>query len=202
MQKNHKEKRPLATRTQLMEAAAQIVTERGVDNLTLDLVAQRAGISKGGLIHHFPTRQTLLEGLFQSLLAVFQKSIEDFISIDENPRGRFTRAYIKSTTFTSDSEHKNKLLAAFALATSKNEILSTAWQDWQQKQIDKYNENVCSVVGRIVRYAADGMWLEDCCGGESSNPEERENIVEYLIQLTYAFDEGTLRDTNIIQHKE
>jgi AcrR family transcriptional regulator len=202
MQKNHKEKRPLATRTQLMEAAAQIVTERGMDNLTLDLVAQRAGVSKGGLIHHFPTRQTLLEGLFQSLLAVFQKSIEDFISIDENTKGRFTRAYIKSTVFTNDSEHKNKLLAAFSLATSKNKILSTAWQIWQQKQIDKYNENACSVVGRIVRYAADGMWLEDCCGGESINPEERENVVEYLIKLTYAFDEGTLSDINRTKHKE
>lgn len=38
----------------LLAAASEIVEEEGVVKLTLEAVAQRAGMSKGGLLYHFP----------------------------------------------------------------------------------------------------------------------------------------------------
>jgi AcrR family transcriptional regulator len=186
MNGNHgKKKQPQVVRAQLLESAAQIAVERGLGSLTLDLVAQKAGISKGGLIHHFPSRIALIEGLFDRLLFVFEKSIEEFISCDKNESGKFTRAYIKATANSCDDDRKSKLLGAFALAMSNDEALSAKWRDWLQKQIEKYGEDKNPVLGSVIRYAADGIWLEDCTGARVIDDAERKSVVDYLIELTY-----------------
>ncbi len=45
------------TRPRLLRAAPGILME-GEGALTFDAVAKRVGISKGGIIHHFPTRKS------------------------------------------------------------------------------------------------------------------------------------------------
>jgi AcrR family transcriptional regulator len=50
-------------RTRVLDAAEAIVLERGVPALTLDAAAKLAGVSKGGLLYHFGTKEALLRGL-------------------------------------------------------------------------------------------------------------------------------------------
>jgi AcrR family transcriptional regulator len=47
----------------LLDAAEAVVARQGIANLTLDAVAAAAGLSKGGLLHHFPTKDRLIEAL-------------------------------------------------------------------------------------------------------------------------------------------
>jgi AcrR family transcriptional regulator len=47
----------------LLDAAEAVVVRQGIANLTLDAVAAEAGMSKGGLLHHFPTKNRLVEAL-------------------------------------------------------------------------------------------------------------------------------------------
>jgi AcrR family transcriptional regulator len=51
------------TRQRIMEAAESLSAELGANHLSLDAVAARAGISKGGLLYHFPSKHALLRGL-------------------------------------------------------------------------------------------------------------------------------------------
>lgn len=50
-------------RSRVLDAAEMIVLERGVPALTLDAAAKLAGVSKGGLLYHFGTKEALLRGL-------------------------------------------------------------------------------------------------------------------------------------------
>lgn len=56
------------SRTKILDAAAQIIREVGASRLTLDAVAQRAGISKGGLLYNFPSKDALLQGMIQRIV--------------------------------------------------------------------------------------------------------------------------------------
>ena len=55
------------TRSRVLDAAEHIVQARGVPALTLDAAAREAGVSKGGLLYHFASKEALLEGLMQRL---------------------------------------------------------------------------------------------------------------------------------------
>ena len=58
------------TRNLLLAAALSILMEEdGV--LTLVAVSRKAGVSKGGLIHHFPTKEALVEAVVGALVKRF-----------------------------------------------------------------------------------------------------------------------------------
>ena len=50
-------------RATLLDAAEAVVARQGIANLTLESVAAEAGMSKGGLLHHFRTKDRLIEAL-------------------------------------------------------------------------------------------------------------------------------------------
>src|SRR6478735_11270818 len=56
----------------LLEAAMQLVAERGVRAVTLAAVGERAGYSRGLVTHHFGNRQGLLDALTLELQNRFQ----------------------------------------------------------------------------------------------------------------------------------
>lgn len=50
-------------RRQLIEAARAIVARRGAAHLTFDELTAESGLSRGGIVYHFPTRECLLRAL-------------------------------------------------------------------------------------------------------------------------------------------
>src|SRR5215212_6184568 len=62
-------KRP-SSRERILDAAAELVREVGAGRLTLDAVAERAGLSKGGLLYNFPTKEALLQGMLERIVEV------------------------------------------------------------------------------------------------------------------------------------
>ena len=62
---------------QLLEAAETVILRKGIGNLTLSAVAAEAGMSKGGLLHHFPTKNNLIESLVVRSAEQWRKSYQD-----------------------------------------------------------------------------------------------------------------------------
>src|SRR5229473_2253093 len=54
--------RPSA-RTKVLDAALELMLEGGVESLTFDALAERAGVSKGGVLYHFPSREELARAI-------------------------------------------------------------------------------------------------------------------------------------------
>ena len=50
-------------RRRILDAAEQVVLRDGVGHLTLEAAAAEAGLSKGGVLYHFPTRDALVAGM-------------------------------------------------------------------------------------------------------------------------------------------
>ena len=87
-------------RDSILYAAGQVVISEGAGQLTLDSVAEKAGVSKGGLLYHFPTKDALISELLSAYLGAFDAQIGDYIAGDtESKAGRFLRAYVR-TSFT------------------------------------------------------------------------------------------------------
>ena len=52
--------RTRATRLRLMEATVECLVELGWAGTTTTIVSERAGVSRGAQLHHFPTKQDLV----------------------------------------------------------------------------------------------------------------------------------------------
>ena len=63
------------TRTAVLEAALDCFYEQGFAKTTTENVAQRAGVSRGAMLHHFPSRFDLVR---ETVLFINQRRIEMF----------------------------------------------------------------------------------------------------------------------------
>ena len=59
-------KDPQAVRRRLMDEAKKLAIESGISAITVQAVASAAGVTKGGFLHHFPSKQALIDAIFRS----------------------------------------------------------------------------------------------------------------------------------------
>jgi len=65
----HVQARSIATRESLIAATLDVIYDRGYNRATTSEFAKRAGVSRGALLHHFPTRSDIIVAAMERLLA-------------------------------------------------------------------------------------------------------------------------------------
>jgi AcrR family transcriptional regulator len=63
------EERTRAMRQRLLEATVDCLVDRGWSGTSTTLVSQRAGVSRGAQLHHFPTKQDLVLAAVEHVMA-------------------------------------------------------------------------------------------------------------------------------------
>jgi AcrR family transcriptional regulator len=66
------------SRKAALAAALSIIARDGPGRLTLDAIARESGLSKGGLMHQFRTKEAVLRALLEQQLAHFGEFTEEF----------------------------------------------------------------------------------------------------------------------------
>ena len=67
---------PAISKELVLDAAESVVRDVGASHMTLDAVAERAGISKGGLLHNFPNKDALLQGMINRMMEAVEAARE------------------------------------------------------------------------------------------------------------------------------
>ncbi|WP_117170037.1 TetR/AcrR family transcriptional regulator [Paraliobacillus sediminis] len=144
----------------ILHAASKIVSERGIFNLTLEAVAKEAGISKGGLLYHFPSKEALVEGMVEHLAHNYQEKIETNAKADPVEKGKWIRAYVEVTfnQMYKNTDMHSGLLAAKAV---NEKLLDPIRELYTQWQYDIENEGLDPIKSTIIRLATDGIWLTE-----------------------------------------
>lgn len=72
----------------------RIVARSGFAAVTIDAVAREAGLSKGGVLHHFRTKDDLLLGATRYFGEKAERMLADRVANDPRPRQRWARAFV------------------------------------------------------------------------------------------------------------
>ncbi|WP_197453640.1 TetR/AcrR family transcriptional regulator [Caulifigura coniformis] len=177
-------KQPAETRQRLLDEAARVILDKGLAGLTLDAVAKAAGVSKGGLLHHFPSKQHLVDGLVVDLHEQFVERWKKLVDSDPIVPGRHTRAYLKLVTSERD-DHASKLCNIIAVEDRQNHTMRDLWRNFLTSLLRTENTGgVDPVTLAIVQLATDGLWLADLEGFFAGDTNLHNQIVERLAQMT------------------
>ncbi|SPY79010.1 HTH-type transcriptional repressor KstR2 [Providencia rustigianii] len=161
-----------------------IAGREGIAALSLNAVAKEAGVSKGGLLHHFPSKQELIHALFIELLDIMDTRIAVIMTSDINTNGRFSRAYLHYIGELKESDESFQL-AFLSLAMPMEPVLRKCWRDWMLQHLEDGDEFDNSYLGALVRYAADGLWLSALTEGPTLSEQERDAIIHRLTQISF-----------------
>jgi AcrR family transcriptional regulator len=182
-------KKRSVTRESLLNAAGEVVLRSGADALTLDAVAKEAGVSKGGLLYHFPSKDSLLTSMVENLIEQFEQFLEIETVREENPtaKGAWLRAYIRATDLfdRQNAAIQSGLLAAIAKDSKLLQPLQEASKRWQQKA---YNCGISPLKAGIILLAMDGLSLNQLLSISCIDDKERSQVIAELIRMTYSDD--------------
>lgn len=165
MDNPHKRKKePETVRRALLDSAASIAASQGFAAVTMQTVAAAANVTKGGLIHHFPNKQALVEAMALDQLDQLDASIDGYIAADPENHGRFTRAYVMASL---DPKNFGSASAWGAIAASvgADPAMRTVWEKWLADRLEQHRDTDSGMALQVVRLAADGGWFAYLMGG-------------------------------------
>ena len=70
------QQRSQETRERILDAALRVFAERGYDGASVTQICEQAGVSKGALYHHYPTKQTVFLALLEHWLTSVDAGLE------------------------------------------------------------------------------------------------------------------------------
>ena len=178
-----RKKQPQEVRARLLKATAEVASEQGLESVTIAEVSKRAGVTSGGLFHHFHTKKELIDELISTCMSSFENKIAELAAEYPDPRGRFDRAYLAASNAEECGLFENSQMGNILMAMNRNPDLSRRWLNWTDQQMEKHGPERDPILGEIIRYASDGLWLEQY-SMETIDPERRQTVIDRLIGLS------------------
>jgi AcrR family transcriptional regulator len=174
---------PEETRRALLDAAATVIRTRGV-SASLDEIARVAGVSKGGLLYHFATKDDLVRALTHDLLDTFRAEVTAAIDPADDAPGRLTRAYVRACLATAHDEAALRdSVVLVAQLNSFPEITDLARADARRSQEDLRADGLPHHVLSLVITSADGASTAPMYGEALPHDEVRQ-LERQLLRLT------------------
>ncbi len=174
-----------ATRRSVLAAAAEIVVRDGAAKLTLDAVAERCGLSKGGILHHFSTKDSLISAMIEDVVGGFEADLQRNMQGESGP-GSFARAFLRACLdregiVTRTIKVSAGIIAAVAINTQLLAPLRTRYGEWSARL---EHDGIDPAIAELVRSAADGLWLGNVLELGSTSAALRKRMFAKLIELT------------------
>lgn len=172
------------TQKAILDAANRIVIGQGVERLTLEQVAAEAGISKGGLLYHFRTKEALIKGMINYYLARFAEDFSQAAEKEGETPGRWNRSYL-TTTFADNQRiprMSSGLLAAIATDPSLLAPLQERFREWVAL-LDQ--DGIDPTTAAIIRLVADGLWLIELFGLSAPDEVMKGKILQAMEDLIH-----------------
>src|ERR671917_2151544 len=178
------ERGSISRRDEILLAAERVVGEGGVSGLTLEAVAREAGVSKGGLLYHFPSKEALIGGMIGRLIEGFEAALGRELRKDRGAGGgRWTRAYARAS-FAEDRWYLQVSAGLLAGVAEDPALLDPLRRGFQDGQRWAQRDGIDPAVATLVRLAADGLFFAEVFGFAPPEGRLRERVLEALLSLT------------------
>jgi AcrR family transcriptional regulator len=174
----------LPVHDRLLNAAEQVVARNGVRNLTLEAVAHEAGVSKGGLLYHFPSKSALITAIVARLASRCDSEQARAMAVDPETAGAFTRAYLAARSKPPEPQEEPVHTAILAAAGTDSQYLEPFRSRFAEWQARLESDGIDPVTASVVRLAIDGLCLCRLLGVPVPEGEARRKVMEKLFSMT------------------
>lgn len=176
----------MTARDKVLDAFEELLVTEGARAATLDAVAARAQVSKGGLLYHFPSKDALVEGLMERLTALAAADTE---AMAADPRG--PSAYYIDTSVADGSPLDRAMVAAVGLAQEASararETLHAVHLGWYRLILEEVGDRATA---RVIVLLGDGLYYNAVLAGSiasedvaGTEPQDRAELLEVVARL-------------------
>lgn len=179
-------------RERILDELETLLIDEGAGVLTMDRVAEAAGLSKGGLIYHFPTKEALLAGFQERVAKVGDRGAARMLA---DPAGAVEYYIFSAAPPASDLDRT--ILAAPRLSGAEHPEIRELMHDMTRKWV-RVMSHVTGheALARLMLLIGDGVYYQAIASGDPfalSSGTRREDEAEELRTLVGARAPGPTR---------
>ncbi|MFH8250264.1 TetR/AcrR family transcriptional regulator [Microbacterium sp. B2969] len=179
--------RPPRARESVLDAFEATLIQSGERAATMDATARAAGVSKGGLLYHFASKEALEAGLIERLRALVD---DDIALMAAAPEGAVS--YFLRTSVMDDDPLDRAIIAVSRLAQGGSGAAGTALRDMRlrwQEALRPHAKDAAAL--DLVMLVSDGLYFNNALeGGVVSGAVPKGADLDRLIALVEAAARG------------
>ncbi|CAA6606468.1 Transcriptional regulator [Rhodospirillaceae bacterium LM-1] len=173
-----------SNRSKILEAAMNLVRDQGVGKLTLDGAAKMAGVSKGGVLYHFPSKNALVRAMVARVIEQWETLHASHLEHEPLGPNRWMRAAVHAFFDTDSPCCKDPLgsalLAGLAHDPDLIDPLRAKYREWMEQSMkESPNPPLMGVIGLM----GDGLVLHQLIGLDVLDTESRACIKQAALDL-------------------
>ncbi|TDC61365.1 TetR/AcrR family transcriptional regulator, partial [Streptomyces hainanensis] len=170
-------------RNLILDAAIRVTERDGITALTLESAAEEAGVTKGGLMYHFRTRDELLLAIQRHLTVAWEEQLVAALGkpLAEASAREAVAAYALSGV---EPGMARKADLAFMLESVARPELAEVWEELMRRWAPApARAEPADVDLLLARLAVDGLWLYEATGGPSLTEPVRAALRRRVAEL-------------------
>ncbi|MFF3221371.1 TetR/AcrR family transcriptional regulator [Nocardia suismassiliense] len=175
------------TRDRILDALESLLLEKGMSHVTLESVATKAGVSKGGLLYHFKSKDALLAGLVRRLTERANQQLTDATARGQSVAGWYLQTpNPDDATDAVELELYRSMLATMrtidAATDAETDEVQQALMDMMSSWSDDLDTEIADPVqADLVRLVGDGVYLRALLGLPQIEPARYRRVVQRLL---------------------
>ncbi|MGM0633125.1 MAG: TetR/AcrR family transcriptional regulator [Pseudomonadota bacterium] len=178
------------SRDNILDAALRVTARDGAGNLTLDKVAAECGLSKGGLLYNYPSKEALLQAMLERLLHSHrQRMDEEYSRLEGQPEATlraFLRAWKHDEQISIDAS-----LAIIAAAAQNPGLLQPLREHFREIHERISRESANREQALMIWAAADGLLLHRIMDLAPYSHDDKAAMFNAMLRLAGENTDGT-----------
>jgi len=172
--------RPPRARETVLDAFEALLIAEGERAATMDAIARAAGVSKGGLLYHYASKEALEAALLERMETLVREDVEDMRA---DPAG-LVAAFVR-TSVMDDSPVDRALIAGSKLAQGGSADAAQALRRVRQQWEDALRPHTRDETAlQLVLLVSDGLYFNNSLDhGTVPGPVPRGADMDALIAL-------------------
>jgi len=174
-----------SNRSKILDAAIRVIERDGVTGVTFDAVAAEAGVTRGGMMYHFPSREALIAAIHGHLAQQWEASLVESAG-KSAAQASASERYVAYARTCAQSATRAELL--FMLDAPHAAQAASAWDEvlaqWAAPApAPAAGDDPAALAQFIARLAADGMWVYEALSNAPLPADLRQRVAEQLTRM-------------------
>ncbi len=169
---------PAGARDRILDAYTTLLIDGNHRSATLDAVAARAEVSKGGLLYHFPSKDALASGLITRLRELAELDIAGILQSDIGVVEYFIR-----TSIGNNAPLDRALIATVRLAQDSQEArdaLADINQAWYEVVLGAVHDPQLALTIQLI---SDGIYYNTALNTDISKATSNQELVDAAVSV-------------------
>lgn len=170
-------------KTQILQAAVGLIERENLEAVSYEALAEASGMSKSGIVYHFPSRYEIMRGIHQFLAEQWEEELERAAGGPAHEVDATTRL---RAVVISQSTAATKAELLLEIDARSNPEFSAIWAAVNDRWVPSTNgiEDDDELRSQyLVKVLADGLWVHDYVHEEALTPAQRKALTNKILQM-------------------